>query len=421
MVLWPLSVLIGLATLLGVMYLHYVVDPEKNLHDFPIALVNQDLGEVTSSGDDAGQRVNFGDQIARALVQGVPSDKVDLRLLGINEAEQQMQYGQVYGAIIIPSDFSKQLTILGVGSVVPADIRQPTITVQTNPRAGPYATQIMLRVSDQATAEANKRVGEQLTEQVIAQTTQQPGGGPGPELSGAAKVVLAQPIQVIVEAYHPLPPGSGQGLTAFFYALLLLLAGVIGAMVIHTMIDAQLGFAPTEYGPWYVHYPPTPISRFKTLMIKWGVFIVAAHVMSGVFLIVAHVVDMTVEHALALFLYSALAMIAVGVTALSTLAALGTAGLLMNLVVFIVLGLPSSAGTIPIEATPKYFGVLAEFEPMHQVFLGIRSILYFDANLDAGLARGIWMSLLGLAIGLVFGVVVTHFYDRRGLVRGHRS
>lgn len=419
MVLFPLTVLTLLTALLGIMYLDYVVDPEKNLHDFPIALVNQDVGDVIGSGDERRQ-VNFGNQITEALTQRVPSDKVDLRVIGIGEAERQMQTGQVYGAIVIPSDFSKRLGILGVGSVIPGDIQRPIITVQTNPRTGAFGTAIVVRIGDQALTEVNKEVGRQLTDQVNAQLAPRPGGPPAPELSGATRVALASPVQVVEQQYHPLPDGSGQGLTAFFYALLLLLAGVVGAMVIHTMIDAQLGFVPTEYGPWYVHYPPTPISRFTTLLIKWGVLVLAANIVAGVFLIVGTLLDMPIGNPLALFLYSALAMIAVGVTGLSMLAAIGSAGLLVNLILFVILGLPSSGGTVPIEATPRYFGWLASFEPMHQVFLGVRSILYFDASFDAGLTRGVWMAVLGLAIGLVFGAVVTRFYDRKGLERRNR-
>ncbi|WP_378742623.1 YhgE/Pip domain-containing protein [Nocardia brasiliensis] len=419
MVLFPIGVLTLLTTLLGIMYLDYVVDPEKNLHDFPIALVNQDVGDVIGTADRA-QQVNFGNQITDALVKGVPSDKVDLHVISISEAERQMQSGEVYGAIVIPSDFSKRLGILGVGSVIPGDMERPIITLQTNPRTGAFGTQIVLRVGNQALTEVNKQVGKQLTDQVTEQLKPQPGGPPAPELSGATRVALADPVKVVVQQYHPLPDGTGQGLTAFFYALLLLLAGVVGAMVIHTMIDAQLGFIPTEYGPWFVHYPPTPISRFHTLLIKWGVMVVTANIVSAVFLLVGKALDMPIDHPLALFLYSALAIIAVGITGLSTLAAIGSAGLLVNLILFIILGLPSSGGTVPIEATPQYFGWLASFEPMHQVFLGIRAILYFDASFESGLARGVWMALAGLAIGLTFGALITRFYDRKGLHRSNR-
>jgi YhgE/Pip-like protein len=414
----PILVLTLFMALLGTMYLDYVVDPEENLHDFPLALVNQDVGDTIGT---PGQPVNFGNQIADALQQGIPADKVDLQVLGVNEASLRMQSGKVYGTIIIPSDFSKRLGILGAGSVIPGDIERPTLTLQTNPRTGAFVTEIVTKVGTQALAQVNQQVGKQLTDQVQAQLTPPPGGAPAPQLTGATRVALADPVHVVIEPFHPLPSGTGQGLTAFFYALLLLLAGLVGSMTIHTMIDAALGFVPTEYGPWYVHFPATPISRFNTLLIKWGVLVVTATIVAGVFLGIAELLDMPIDHPLGLFLYSALAIIAVGITGLSVLASIGSAGLLVNLILFIILGLPSSGGTVPIEATPKYFGWLANFEPMHQVYVGVRSILYFDGDYQAGLSRGIWMAIIGLTIGLTLGTVMTRYYDYKGLHRRDRS
>ncbi|WP_043718927.1 YhgE/Pip domain-containing protein [Nocardia asiatica] len=406
----PVVVVTLLMALLSVMYLGYVVDPEKNLHDLPLAVVDQDVGDTL-----AGQPADVGRQITEALTANIPADKVDLRVVGITEAQRLLRDGKIYGAIVIPSDFTKRLAILGAASVVPGQVDRPVITVETNPRTGAYATQITLRIAEQALDQVNVTVGRQLTAAVDEQLRS--SGAPAPQPAGASRLLLAEPIDVVIAPYRPLPEGTGGGLSAFFYTLLILLAGFTGAMIIHTMVDASLGFTPTEYGPWYVHYPPTPISRLRTLLLKWGVLAIAAPIVSAVFLAVATALDMPIDKALLLFLYSTFAMLAVGVTALSILAAFGAAGMLVNLILFIVLGLPSAGGTVPIEATPTYFAWLSTFEPMHQVFLGVRAILYFEAGGAAGLERGIWMTLLGLVIGLCGGAAVTAFYDRKGLSR----
>ncbi|MFB8004809.1 YhgE/Pip domain-containing protein [Nocardia sp. NPDC056000] len=408
----PIVVVGLLMALLSLMYLGYVVNPEKNLHDFPIALVNQDVGDTLG-----GQPTNVGDQIATALAQNIPADKVDLTVTGIPEMQKLLLDGKIYGAIIIPNDFTKRLGILGTASVVSGKVERPVITIQTNPRIGSYATSITLRITEQALAKVNETVGRQLTDTVDAQLRPTPDTA-APPVSGAAQLTLAEPVDVVITPFRPLPDGTGGGLSAFFYTLLVLLAGFTGAMIIHTMVDAALGFTPTEYGPWYVHYPSTPISRLRTLLLKWGIVAIVAPLVSAVFLAVATLLDMPIDRAPMLFLYSTLAIIAVGVTALSVLAAFGSAGLLVNLILFIVLGLPSAGGSVPIEATPKAMGWLSTFEPMHQVFLGIRAILYFDARGSSGLAHGTWMTLLGLLIGLCFGAAITAFYDRKGL---HRS
>ncbi|ETB30591.1 hypothetical protein N602_31965 [Mycobacterium avium subsp. hominissuis 10-5606] len=91
--------------------------------------------------------------------------------------------------------------------------------------------------------------------------------------------------------------------------------------------------------------------------------------------------------------------------------------MLVSMLVFVIFGLPSAGATVPLEATPPLFRWLAGFEPMHQVFLGARSLLYFGGRGDAGLSQALTMTSAGLAIGLLLGGIVTHLYDRKGFHR----
>jgi uncharacterized phage infection (PIP) family protein YhgE len=54
---------------------------------------------------------------------------------------------------------------------------------------------------------------------------------------------------------------------------------------------------------------------------------------------------------------------------------------------------------------------------MHQVFLGVRSLLYLNGRADAGLSQALWMTAVGLVIGLLLGAIITHVYDRKGFHR----
>ncbi|MEV0685646.1 ABC transporter permease [Nocardia sp. NPDC050378] len=409
----PVIVVTVFTTLLGLMYLAYVAKPDQNLHDYSIAVVNSDVGE-TIGPPGQQQTVNYGAEVLDALVAGTPQDKFDLRVVGINEAEHLVKDGQVYGVLIIPGDFSKRLGILGAGSVVPGDVDKPTITMQTNPRLGPFSTSISTRFADQMIESVNAELGPRLTDRVQQQL------GAGTQLSATTRLLLTEPVRSIIEPYHGVPEGSGQGLTAFFYALTILLGGMTGAMTVHAIIDSMLGFAPTEYGPYFSHAASAPISRLRTLVIKWAAIAVAAILTSAALSGVTAAVGVHVDQPFALFLYSTFAMTAVGVTALSIQAAVGSAGILVNLILFVILGMPSAGGTIPIEAVPPFIHWLAEFEPLRQVYLAVRSLMYFDGSAAAGLERGMWMTTLGLAIGSVFGVAVTWFYDHKGLTRNSR-
>lgn len=406
----PAVVVSLLMSLLATMYLAYVVDPAKHMHDFPVAVVNQDQGDMLG-----GHVTNVGQQVSDALVEHIPADKVDLQVLGMAETQKKLDDGTLYGAIVIPSDFTHRLAIFSAASVAYDDVGRPTITVITNPPVGSFAASMVRTIAENALGQTNQTIGTQLT--TMMQTQIQSGSGQAPAMAGLSRLMLAEPVELVVAPNHPLPPGTGDGLVAFLYTLLVLLGGFTGAMVINGMVDSSLGFAPTELGPWYFHVPRARITRLRTLMLKWSIIVGIAPIVAGIYMGVAHWLGTPIDRPLALFLYSTMAIIAVGVTALSILAVFGTTGLLINLVLFVVLGLPTSGGTVPIEAIPERLVWLARFEPMHQAYLGIRAILYFNAEVDSGLGRAVWMTLIGLAIGLVLGATATRYYDHKGLHR----
>ncbi|KAA0021874.1 DUF3533 domain-containing protein [Antrihabitans cavernicola] len=410
----PMVVVGIVMALLATLYLGSILNPEKNLHDFPIALVNQDEGE-TVPGPNGDQRQNFGDQIADAMAEGIPADKVDLRRIGISEAQGLLSKGSIYGAIIIPSDFTKRLVILGQASVVPGEVERPAITVNTNPRVGTFATGIVTSIADQALSKVNATVGQKLR----AQVDEALKAGPPTPIAGASALTLSEPVEIHTVPFRPLPDGTGNGLSAFYYTLLLLLAGFTGAMIVSNLVDSMLGFAPTEYGPWYITRESVGVSRFQTLLVKWAIMVILGLLLSAMYIGIAKWLGMPIDNGLLLWEFGAFAIAAVGVTASSIIATFGSAGLLVNLIVFVVLGLPSSGGTIPIEAMPHAYEWLARFIPMRQVFVGVHSILYFDGNFDSGLLEAFWMTLLGLGIGPVLGFVVTRIYDRKGFTRGN--
>ncbi len=217
--------------------------------------------------------------------------------------------------------------------------------------------------------------------------------------------------------HNVLPDGTGNGLSAFYYSLLLLLAGFIGSIVVSMMVDSMLGFVPAEVGPVYRFAEQVKISRFRTLLIKWAMMAVLALLTSAAYLLVAGKMGMPIQNTLALWLFSSFAIFAVGVTSTSLIAALGALGVLVSMFVFIILGLPAAGATVPLQATPAFFEWLAKFEPMHQVFLGARALLYLGGRADAGLSQSVELTAGGLVLGVLLGVVVTRIYDRGGYRR----
>jgi hypothetical protein len=218
--------------------------------------------------------------------------------------------------------------------------------------------------------------------------------------------------------YLPLPAHSGLGLSAFYIALLIMMCGFLGATIVNTAVDAALGYATSEVGPWWSQRLPRRISRWQTLLVKWAVAVPSTLLFSGLLLAVAAgILRMDAPHLLALWLFAWFAAAVVAIGTLVLFAALGAVGQLLALLVFVYLALASSGGTVPLQALGGFYRFVANFEPLRQILGGVRAILYFNAAGDAGLERGLVLAAIGLVFWVVLGAAVTVWYDHKGLYR----
>jgi YhgE/Pip-like protein len=412
--LWavPLVVVLIVTGFLSAMYLGGTINSSTSLKGFPVAIVNDDVPVTTPTGT-----LDAGKQIADKLATGIDHEKFAVSRLTLAEAKTRMSKGTLYGAIVIPSALSAGLVGLAESATAASATPAPTITVLTNPRAGTAIPGIVTTLATTALAKVNSAVGKELVSTTSAQLA---ATGHASAMTGAATTLLSAPITVQVTAYHPLPTGTGGGLSAFYFALLLVLAGFTGSMIVSTLVDGSLGFAPSEIGPMYVLARHSGLSRRATLGVKWAIMFVVALVVAALYLAVSAALGMPIAHPLLLWVFSAVAILAVALVAQSIIAIFGSIGLIVNLFVFVIFSLPSAGGTIPLEATPPLFRWLGSFEPMHQIYLGTRSILYFDGAADSGLGRALIFCAIAAVLGLVIGLVSTTIYDRRKLARAAR-
>ncbi|GAB2677049.1 YhgE/Pip domain-containing protein [Nocardia goodfellowii] len=376
----------GLLSLLAVSYLGSVLNSEQHLRDFPLVLVDADQGV-------------YGRQVAAEVTDAL-AGRVALRVTDTAAAERLLSLGNMYGAVMIPAEFTAQLTALER----PAAERgtPPVIEIRTNPRAGAVGASLATELLEPTLADINRRLGVDATERARAN---------GVELSDAALVTLTDPVRISTTQYRPLPAGTGNGISVFYYTLLLVLTGFTGSVLVSAGVDAAVAGKPD-------------VSAWRVLGYKWGLAAVVALVMAGSYQLIAARLGMPIDHHLTLYCFGVFAALAVGVTALGISAAtaalasafqmpiLGILSMPINLLLFIALGIPSSGGIRPIEAAPGVYQVLAAFEPMRQVYLGVRSILYFDARADAGLTQAVVMCALGLALGVLVGVLATAGNER---------
>ncbi|WP_128435402.1 DUF3533 domain-containing protein [Streptomyces cyaneus] len=393
-----------LALLFAVFYVGANIDPAGHLTKLPVGLVNADKGAAVG-----GKQVNLGAGITESIKKSAADgDKIDWKVLDEKEMKEELGKGRLFGALVVPADFTSSATAL-TGTAATGTPARPTLTVLTNQSAGSLGSGLARTATTQAAENASLQVGKELTAQI---------GTAKAKLPTAARVLLTDPAAVTVQDGHPLDPHSGLGLTAFYYALTLVVVGMLSANVISGQVDHALGYTHNDMGPLRLHRPLIRATRIQTLAISSTLMtglslLMGTMVMAGA----VGIMGMDAAHLPLLWLYSVCAIAVTGIGALTLLAVFGTPGMLLVTLVFIGMAVPTAGATTPIEALPGFYRFLSEFEPLRQITGGIRSILYYDAQGDAGLTRGWVMMAAGLVAAALFGFGVLGWYDRKGLHR----
>jgi YhgE/Pip-like protein len=392
------SVLIFLMTLF---YIGAIVNPTGHLSGLPVALVNEDSG-----GTVQGSRVNFGDQVASALLGSHDvTSRLSLSEVSSAKAKAEMNSDKAFAAVVIPPGFTASL--LSAYGLASASSGTPTVELLTNPRAGGTGVELATGVAQPALHQVSLSLGSKLSGEAAKL-------GRTPE----AGISASNPLTVTTSEARSLPPNSALGLSAFYISLLALMCGFLGAVLVNSSIDTALGYGTSEIGPRWRQRMPVAISRWQTLLTKWAVVLVAVPILTGILLLVAvGLLHLNAPYVGELWLFISFAGIAIAAGTLALFAAFGSLGQLLAMLLFVYLALASSGGTIPVQALPSFFRFAAGFEPLRQVLGGVRAILYFNAQGAAGLTRGIVLIGIWLVVWVIVGAAVVRWYDRRHMDR----
>lgn len=467
---FPMVVIMVVAMLGTALYLGGLSTPTDFFKDFPVAVVNQDKGAQVPQQDGSSEQQNLGRQIVDKFAdEAGKDDRVDLRELSWEQAQEQMDRGDLYAAVVIPESFSKNTVSLVEGSLTQGSAARPEVTLYTDPQAGSIGTKLATGAVDPGITQASEAMGKELTgsidsaqqqahdrvleqlkqnqqeqsqqmaksaaqggpavqqfaqqvQQAQEQSVQQIAENLSPKVSSVSRQALADPVQVVSKPYQQLEDGTALGMGAFYYCILLLVVGLSGSVALNVLMDGRMGAAPFEMGPFFRDNPRRIPSRVLGFLIKWGTFTVAAAPTSALMMWVASMVGVPVPHGVALFFLGWLALSTVSAIVLALITLGGSAGMLISMIYLVFMGLPSAGAVVPLQAVPGFFRAIAQLEPLHHIFLAVRSVLYFDADPHAGLQSGVIalfvMLALALAVALVGGWAYDRFFGKRGTTGG---
>jgi len=405
--IWIAPVLLAsvFTVVMATLYLGSVVNPTGHLHGLPVIIVNQDAGAVVD-----GQHENIGASLTSALERspGVVS-RLKLTSGTLQQAQSQMDKGRAYATLVIPPTLTRS-ALLAAGVTTPG-ATPPAIAavgIQENLRLGNLGVNLANGVLTPAIAQISPQIGTHLS----ALAT--PASKDNPILTAR----VANPIAVTTTTYRRLPDHSALGLSAFYIALLGLIAGFVSATLINGSVDSALGYASSQLGPRFRQRRPVAINRRRTFVVKWAVAAVAAPLMTGIVLLVAvGILGMYAPNLLLLWALLALAALMIATGTLALLAIFGSIGQLLAMILLIYLSIASAGGTVPPQALPGIVRTIGYVEPLHNTLMGTRAILYFGARGDAGMTTSLIFLVAATIFWAALGLAVAFWYDRRGLDR----
>ena len=402
----PLVIPVIMIALVASIYIGSVINPIGHLHGLPVQVVDQDTGATTPSG-----HVVLGESVVKALqeTKGV-TNRLDVRVTTFSQAQKEMDRGHAYVTLVIPPTFTAS-ALLDAGfpsSAGTASLPAPSLQLLENSRQGSLGVSLASGVLTPAVADISAQLGTKLA----AQSTSAVRANP------VLARELADPVTLTTTTYRPLPAKSALGLSAFYVSLIAILAGFLSGTLINSSIDGGLGYATNDLGPRWKIRVPLRISRRQTLITKWVVALVAAPLLAASVLgIAVGAFGMYAPHFGLLWLLLTLATLMVSFGTLALLAAFGSMGQLLAMVIILYLSLASSGGTVPVQALPGFFKAVSTVEPLRQVLDGARDILYFDAQWHQGFAHAVLVLVIELSFWVVLGLGFTSWYDRRKLYR----
>jgi hypothetical protein len=163
------------------------------------------------------RQIKIGQQVQRGLSGSLAvSGRLALTDSTLRSAQQSMDRGASYAAVVIPPGFTASLlNRVGVSASGPG-LRRLAIVILTSQRAGTVGVSLASGVMQPGLQAASRQIGRQLAALVPAARASSP----------LARDFLVAPVTVTTAGYRPLPAHSALGLSAFYIALPILMCGL---------------------------------------------------------------------------------------------------------------------------------------------------------------------------------------------------
>lgn len=187
-----------------------------------------------------------------------------------DEAVHRIRDNKAYGGLVVPADFSARVMRLTNPAGFASGPAQ--VEVLTNPAAGSIAGTEAQAIAQAAAARASETTSTQRVDIL---------SGAGVNIAPENAGLIADPVQARMTVAQPIGPKSGRGITPLYFAVMMTLAGLVGATLIDVGVDFMTGRRDLKVLGFTLRRPRTEPSRTTLWAMKLVLVLVMA-VLAGV-------------------------------------------------------------------------------------------------------------------------------------------
>ena len=366
-------------------YLPVFSGANQNLTDVPLIIVNEDSGHM-------------GDAILLNLIEKLNGNFFNWEVTNNKQnALDDLKNDKAFGALIIPANYSKDLSLVhekllsGSGNGKAA-----TIEILLNEGVGQSAYMIasntLQRVASATSESISKNFKNELNEKGIT-------------LSPDNALLLNTPVNFTVKDVLGLPVNLNKGMTPFVMTLIASISGLMGANMIHAYLLRGNGILKKK---------GSSLSESKVLTSELIFGAILAFCISVIlqlsvfgFFGSSHATSIWI-----IFLFTFFCCMTMYFLFKSLALLFGSWGMLIMFPVNIM-GIFSSGGAIPLSTLPIVHRIFSSILPTRYIVDGMRSLLYYNGRMQAGLGTALWAISIYFIITLAIVIVFIRNKNRR--------
>ncbi|MFC5587878.1 YhgE/Pip domain-containing protein [Sporosarcina soli] len=374
-------------------YLPVFGGTSPRLTDFPLIIVDEDEG-ISS--------FITGKEIADHLIKKQDGHTFSWKVAANKEAAiQELKNNQAYGALVIPTDYSKEIIELRDALMTgKTEVKPAHLELLINEGGGRTTTTIATSALETLVTTASTTISSHLKEELIQNNSQ---------LSPKNAILLANPLQYTLTNALGLPERTNNGMTPFMIVLITSISGIMGVNMINGYLKTSSASVKSE-----------GYSLSKTEVMN-------ASMLLGVILsaLVAAVLQIAVfgvfgsSHSTSIwliFLFTFLCCLTMHFQFKMISLFLGKWGMLVMFPINIM-GIFSSGGAVPIATLPFIHHFFSNILPARYMVDGLRVMLYYNGRIQAGLGVALFVILIYFVLFLGICLAVAYRVHRQELVK----